>query len=105
MGSRSRTATGTALLLQLLMLTQRARVCCQSTQVNQVQGMYVEDSDISGAADNAIDFVAVQYGHICRTRIHKANWCVYAKGGQARAAACEHLRSCSELRSPAHAPI
>lgn len=53
------------------------------TQVNQVQGMYVEDCDISGAGDNAIDFVAVQYGHICRTRIHKANWCVYAKGGSA----------------------
>jgi hypothetical protein len=52
-------------------------------QVNQVQGMYIEDSDILHAGDNGVDFVAVQYGHICRTKIHDANWCIYAKGGPA----------------------
>jgi hypothetical protein len=45
--------------------------------------MYIEDSDISYAGDNGIDFVAVQYGYVCRTKIHEANWCIYAKGGPA----------------------
>ncbi|KAF6251939.1 hypothetical protein COO60DRAFT_1704518 [Scenedesmus sp. NREL 46B-D3] len=55
----------------------------ETVKVNQVQGMYIEDSDISHAGDNAVDFVAVQYGHICRTKIHEGNWCIYAKGGSA----------------------
>ena len=39
---------------------------------------------MSGAGDNAIDFVAVQYGHIVDSRIHDAgDWCAYAKGGSA----------------------
>jgi hypothetical protein len=58
--------------------------CCVVLQVNQVQGMYIEDSDISYAGDNGVDFVAVQYGHVCRSKIHEANWCIYAKGGPAR---------------------
>lgn len=56
----------------------------ETLKVNQSQHVYVEDSDVSGADDNAIDFVAVQYGHIVRSRIHDANdWCVYLKGGSA----------------------
>jgi hypothetical protein len=62
-------------------------------QVNQVQGMYIEDSDILNAGDNGVDFVAVQYGHICRTKIHEANWCIYAKG--APSVQTQSIKHCS----------
>ena len=53
-------------------------------KVNQCQHVYVEESDLSGAWDNAVDFVAVQYGHIVGNRIHRAHdWCIYLKGGSA----------------------
>ncbi len=39
-------------------------------KVNQSQYVYVENSDISYAWDNAVDFVAVQYGHIIKNKIH-----------------------------------
>lgn len=56
----------------------------ETLKVNQTQYMYVEDSDISGADDNAIDFVAVQYGHVIGNKIHNAgDWCMYTKGGSA----------------------
>ena len=56
----------------------------EAVKVNQSQHIYIEDSDVHGAGDNAIDFVAVQYGHIVRSRIHDANdWCAYTKGGSA----------------------
>lgn len=64
----------------------------ETVKVNQSQHIYVEDSDISGADDNAIDFVAVQYGHVLNTKIHNAgDSCFYAKGGsfQIRAEANE----------------
>ncbi len=39
---------------------------------------------ISGADDNAIDFVAVQYARITGNTIERANdWCAYVKGGSA----------------------
>jgi len=52
---------------------------------NQCQHVYVEDSHIHGPTDNVgLDFVAVQYGHICRNRIHDVpDWCMYLKGGSA----------------------
>lgn len=56
----------------------------ETLKVNQSQYVYVEDSDISGAWDNAVDFVAVQYGHFLNNRIHNAgDWCMYLKGGSA----------------------
>lgn len=56
----------------------------ETMKVNQVQYMYLEDSDISGADDNAVDFVAVQYGHVLNNKIHNAaDWCLYTKGGSA----------------------
>lgn len=59
-------------------------VAHETLKVNQSQHVYVEDSTISGADDNAIDFVAVQYGHIVRTKASNAqDWCAYAKGGSA----------------------
>lgn len=47
-------------------------------------GLYVEDSDIYGSCGNGVglDGVAVQYGHVCRSNIHHADWCMYLKGGQ-----------------------
>ncbi len=56
----------------------------ETIKVNQSQHIYVEDNDISGAWDNAVDFVAVQYGHFLDNRIHDAgDWCMYLKGGSA----------------------
>lgn len=57
----------------------------EALKINQSQYVYVEDSDVSGAYDNAIDFVAVQYGHVIFSKIHRAlDWCFYTKGGSAQ---------------------
>jgi len=46
--------------------------------------VYIENCDVSGGWDNAIDFVAVQHGHVVGSRIHRAgDWAMYAKGGSA----------------------
>jgi len=56
----------------------------EALKVNQCQYVYIENCDISGAWDNAIDFVAVQYGHVVGSRIHRSgDWAMYAKGGSA----------------------
>jgi hypothetical protein len=56
----------------------------ETLKVNQSQFIYVEHCDISGAWDNAVDFVAVQYGHVVGSRIHRSgDWAMYAKGGSA----------------------
>lgn len=53
-------------------------------KVNQSQGVYIERSDIFGAYENAIDFVAVQYAGIFGNRLHDAgDWVMYVKGGSA----------------------
>ncbi|MBL7661783.1 right-handed parallel beta-helix repeat-containing protein [bacterium] len=60
------------------------QIAHEALKVNQSQYIYIEDSSIHGAYDNAIDFVAVQYGHVLRNKIHNAqDWCIYAKGGSA----------------------
>jgi len=60
------------------------RAAHETIKINQSSYIYIEDSNIHGADDNAIDFVAVQYGHIARNLIHNAqDWCAYAKGGSA----------------------
>lgn len=57
----------------------------ETVKANQSRNINIIDSDISGAADNAIDFVAVVGGVIRGNRIHNANdWCIYVKGGSAR---------------------
>lgn len=57
----------------------------EALKINQSQHVYIENSDISGAYDNAVDFVAVQYGHLVNNRIHNAlDWCAYVKGGSAQ---------------------
>ncbi|MBA4371403.1 MAG: right-handed parallel beta-helix repeat-containing protein [Thermodesulfovibrio sp.] len=56
----------------------------ETLKVNQVQYMYVEDSDIQGAFWFPLDFVAVQYGHVINNTIHNSgDDCVVLKGGTA----------------------
>ena len=56
----------------------------ETLKINQSQYVYVEDSDISGGWDNAIDNVAVQHGHYRGNVVHDAgDWCMYLKGGSA----------------------
>ncbi|MFM7734938.1 MAG: right-handed parallel beta-helix repeat-containing protein [Alphaproteobacteria bacterium] len=56
----------------------------ETIKINQSQHVYVEDSDVSGGWDNAIDNVAVQYCWIRGNVIHDAgDWCLYLKGGSA----------------------
>jgi hypothetical protein len=56
----------------------------EALKANQCQHVFIEQCDISGAWDNAVDFVAVQYGHVVGSRIHRAgDWAMYVKGGSA----------------------
>ena len=73
------------LLLRKMILNGGAGNQAQETiKVNQSQYVYIENSNISHAWDNVIDFVAVQYGHILKNHIHHAqDWCAYTKGGSA----------------------
>lgn len=75
---------GDHILLRNMILRSNGRSAHEGLKVNQTHHMYIEDSDISGADDNSIDFVAVQYGHVVRSKIHDSgDWCMYAKGGSA----------------------
>lgn len=80
------------ILLRNLTITGKRGSTWEAVKLNQCTGMYIESCDISGADDNAIDMVAVQYGHIMDTKIHNANWCIYQKGGSAY-----HLVTRSEI--------
>ena len=56
----------------------------ENVKVNQSQHIAITGNVISGADDNAIDFVAVQYARVTGNTIEHANdWCAYAKGGSA----------------------
>jgi hypothetical protein len=56
----------------------------ETIKINQSQYIYIEGSNIFNTYENAIDFVAVQYGHITGNRLHDADdWCIYLKGGSA----------------------
>jgi hypothetical protein len=56
----------------------------ENVKVNQSRHVGITHSTISGADDNAIDFVAVQYARVTHNVIERANdWCAYAKGGSA----------------------
>ncbi len=68
-------------------MTVRGLVRSQFQEVikaNQAQYLYVEDSDISGTFQCAIDYFAIQHGHILNSRIHASDdWAAYLKGGSA----------------------
>ena len=56
----------------------------EALKVNQCRDIFIEHCDISGAWDNAVDFVAVQNGHVVGSLIHRSgDWAMYAKGGSA----------------------
>ena len=56
----------------------------ENVKVNQSQHIALTGNVISGADDNAIDFVSVQYARVTGNTIENANdWCEYAKGGSA----------------------
>jgi hypothetical protein len=56
----------------------------ENVKVNQSRDIGIVGNRISGADDNAIDFVAVQYGLVRGNVIeHAGDWCAYAKGGSA----------------------
>lgn len=58
----------------------------ETVKVNQSDHFVISDSDISGAEDNAVDFVAVAHSAVTGNRIHAAqDWCIYVKGGSAYA--------------------
>ena len=59
-----------------------SREAQETVKINQSQYVYLEDNDIHGAHDNAVDFVSVQHGHVVGNKIHDAeDWCIYTKGG------------------------
>ncbi|MBI3158296.1 MAG: right-handed parallel beta-helix repeat-containing protein [Chloroflexi bacterium] len=71
-------------LLEMTISGGEDRQAHETVKINQSQYVEIHDSDIQGADDNAIDFVAVQYGSITGNRIHNAgDWCMYVKGGSA----------------------
>ena len=71
-------------LLRNMDISGGDREAHETIKVNQSSYIYIEDSNIHGAGDNTIDFVAVQYGHIVRNTISNAgDWCMYVKGGSA----------------------
>ncbi len=75
---------GDHILMRGMRLSGGNRSAHETIKINQAQYIYLEDSDISGAYDNTIDYVAVQYGHIARNKISNADdWCAYVKGGSA----------------------
>jgi len=56
----------------------------ETIKANQSQHLYIENSDLSGAYENVIDYVSVQYGHIMKNKIYDGDdWCAYVKGGSA----------------------
>ncbi len=56
----------------------------ETLKANQCRYVYVERCDISGAFWFALDFVAVQYGHVRGSRIHDSgDDCLLLKGGSA----------------------
>ena len=61
-----------------------SREAHETIKINQSSHVYIENCDVSGAWDQALDFVAVQYGQLLQNRFHDAtDWCAYAKGGSA----------------------
>lgn len=73
----------TNMLMHGLTLQGDTNATQETIKMNQCQYIYLEDSDVSGAFWMAVDFVAVQYGHIVGNRLHNADWVAYLKGGSA----------------------
>ena len=71
-------------LLTKARLTGSPKRLHENVKINQSEHIGITDSLISGADDNAIDFVAVQHARITGNVIERAgDWCAYVKGGSA----------------------
>jgi hypothetical protein len=48
-----------------------------AVQAYNCRAVYFEDSDVWGTAPGGwgLTYIAVQYGHICRSKVHHADWC------------------------------
>jgi hypothetical protein len=65
-------------------VTATGRGAQETVKINQSRRVRILSSRISGAGDNAIDFVAVTDGLIRNNVVSRAvDWCAYAKGGSA----------------------
>ncbi len=63
-------------------VTLRGHDAQETIKINQSSDVTVQDSDISGAGDNAFDAVAVRRIKLLRNHFHDAgDWCGYVKGG------------------------
>lgn len=75
---------GNHLLLRNCSLVANLTTTQECLKLNQSQYVYVEDCNIQNAWDNAVDAVAVQYGHFIGNKIHHSgDWTMYLKGGSA----------------------
>lgn len=64
--------------------SQTASAADDTFKANQCDHIYIEDSSLYGARYNALQFVAVQYGHIRGSHLYNSSdWCIYTKGGSA----------------------
>jgi len=53
-------------------------------KANQCGDIYLEDCDVSGTYQTAVDFFSVQGGHAINSHVHgAAEWAMYLKGGSA----------------------
>ncbi|KAI9031970.1 pectin lyase fold/virulence factor [Hyaloraphidium curvatum] len=59
----------------------------ETLKANQCTHLYVENCTFAGSGQAALDYVAVQHGHVLGSEFRSAgDWCLYVKGGSA------HLR-------------
>lgn len=68
----------------------------ENVKINQSRHIGITHSTISGAGDNALDFVAVHHARVTHNVIERANdWCAYAKGGSASVLVADNrIRRC-----------
>ncbi len=63
-------------------VTLRGHDAQETIKINQSSDVTIQDSDISGAGDNAFDAVAVRRIKLLRNHFYDAgDWCGYVKGG------------------------
>ena len=56
----------------------------ETIKANQSHHLYLDSSEISGACENCIDYVAVHHSSIVNNRLHDGgDWIMYVKGGSA----------------------
>ena len=71
--------------LLLRQVTMNSNGGWETVKINQSSNVFIEDSVLTGAGDNVVDFVAVHTGHIVGNVISDAgDWCAYVKGGSSR---------------------